>query len=398
MPTTNNLTDSKCKAIKPTDKPQKISDGGGLFLYVTPQGSKLWRCAYRLDGRQQTASFGAYPAVTLQEARQQRDELKRKLRTGAPVKEAKAKAGMTLDDAHAAYWGGRKDLSASYLDNERRAYEMHVQTHLGKRTMREITRADMLAALNILDAAGKHDYVRKVRMWLAQLWDWAIEQGQATDNPARVIKPQRAFGKKPVEHFAALEIRDIPSFMDRLSYESELQSVLACKLLALTWVRTQELRMMEWSEIEGDLWRIPEGKMKRRREHLVPLSRQAMELLDTLKARSRGSRYVFPNDRRLDRPMSENAILYLIGRIGYKGMMTGHGFRSVGSTWANENGFNADAIERQLAHAPDDKVRAVYLRSEFMLERRRMLQSWADWLLQTRPAEVCQASTTENAG
>lgn len=397
MPT-NNLSDSKCKAIKPTDKPQKISDGGGLFLYVTPQGSKLWRCAYRLDGKQQTASFGAYPAVSLQEARQRREDLKARLRVGEPVKEAKPKAGMTLDQAHDAYWSGRKDLSASYLDNERRAYEMHVQPHLGSRIMRDIARADLLATLNILDAAGKHDYVRKVRMWLAQLWDWAIEQEQASENPARTIKPQRAFGKRQVEHFAALEIRDIPAFMERLSYEAELQSVLACKLLALTWVRTQELRMMEWSEIEGDLWRIPEGKMKRRREHLVPLSRQAIELLDKLKARSRGSRYVFPNDRRLDRPMSENSVLYLIGRIGYKGQMTGHGFRSVGSTWANENGFNADAIERQLAHAPDDKVRAVYLRSEFMPERRRMLQAWADWLLPAQQRQASQPSTTESAG
>lgn len=397
MPT-NNLSDSKCKAIKPTDKPQKISDGGGLFLYVTPQGSKLWRCAYRIDGKQQTASFGAYPAVSLQEARQRREDLKARLRVGEPVKEAKKKAGMTLDQAHDAYWSGRKDLSASYLDNERRAYEMHVQPHLGSRIMRDIARADLLATLNILDAAGKHDYVRKVRMWLAQLWDWAIEQEQASENPARTIKPQRAFGKRQVEHFAALEIRDIPAFMERLSYEAELQSVLACKLLALTWVRTQELRMMEWSEIEGDLWRIPEGKMKRRREHLVPLSRQAIELLDKLKARSRGSRYVFPNDRRLDRPMSENSVLYLIGRIGYKGQMTGHGFRSVGSTWANENGFNADAIERQLAHAPDDKVRAVYLRSEFMPERRRMLQAWADWLLPDPQRQASQLSTTESAG
>lgn len=397
MPT-NNLSDSKCKAIKPTDKPQKISDGGGLFLYVTPQGSKLWRCAYRLDGRQQTASFGAYPAVSLQEARQRREDLKARLRAGEPVKEARQKAGMTLDQAHDAYWSGRKDLSASYLDNERRAYEMHVQPHLGSRIMRDIARADLLATLNILDAAGKHDYVRKVRMWLAQLWDWAIEQEQASENPVRTIKPQRAFGKRQVEHFAALEIRDIPAFMERLSYEAELQSVLACKLLALTWVRTQELRMMEWSEIEGDLWRIPEGKMKRRREHLVPLSRQAIELLDKLKARSRGSRYVFPNDRRLDRPMSENSVLYLIGRIGYKRQMTGHGFRSVGSTWANENGFNADAIERQLAHAPDDKVRAVYLRSEFMPERRRMLQAWADWLLPDPQRQASQPSTTESAG
>lgn len=381
MPTTNTLTDSKCKAAKPADKPFKMFDGGGLFLAVMPTGGKLWRCAYRVNGKQQTASFGPYPSVSLQDARRQREELKAKLRAGDTVKAPKKSVGMTLDDAHTAYWSGRKDLSESYLSNERRAYEMHVQPVLGKRELSSISRVDVLAVLNVMDAAGLHDYVRKVRMWLAQLWDWAVEQGQATTNPPRSIKPERAFGSRSVENFAALELSEVHEFMGRLSYEPELQSVLACKLLALTWVRTGELRMMLWSEIDRDLWRIPAGKMKRGRDHLVPLSAQALELLEKLKARSRGSVYVFPNDRRLDRPMSENSVLYLIGRIGYGGRMTGHGFRTIGSTWANENGFNRDAIERQLAHAPDDKVRAVYLRSEFLPERRRMLQAFADWLI-----------------
>lgn len=380
MPTTNNLTDSKCKAFKASAKPQKHSDGGGLFLFITPQGSKLWRCAYRLDGKQQTASFGPYPEVGLSAARAQRDALKAKLRAGEPVREVKVKAGMTLDDAHATYWAGRKDLSPSYLANERRAYEMHIQPHLGGVAIKAIDRAQLLATLNILDAAGRHDYVRKVRMWLAQLWDWAIEQGEAADNPARSIKPERAFGKRPVEHFAALTLPEVAVFFERLALEAELQSVLACKLLALTWARTGELRMMEFTEIDGDLWRIPAGKMKRRREHVVPLSPPALEIIEKLRQRSRGSKYVFPNDRRLDRPMSENSVLFLIGRIGYKGRMTGHGFRTVGSTWANEAGYSADAIERQLAHAPDDKVRAVYNRAEYLTERREMLHAWAKHL------------------
>lgn len=382
MPTTNTLTDSKCKAAKPSDKPQKLFDGGGLYLAVMPTGGKLWRCAYRLNGKPQTASFGPYPSVTLLEARRQRDELKAKLRSGEPVKESRSsKSVPTLEQAHGLYWSGRKDLSSSYLQNESRAFEMHVKPWLGKLPISSIGRTEVLEALNHLDASGKHEYTRKCRMWLSQVFDWALEQGHVQSNPCKSIKPDKAFGKKPVQNFAALELSDVHAFLERLNLESELQSVLACKMLALTWVRTGELRMMEWAEIDGDLWRIPQGKMKRRRDHLVPLSAQALEILDKLRARSRGSKYVFPNDRRIDRPMSENSILYLIGRIGYGGRMTGHGFRTIGSTWANENGFNSDAIERQLAHAPEDKVRAVYLRSEFLPERRRMLQAFADWLI-----------------
>lgn len=206
------------------------------------------------------------------------------------------------------------------------------------------------------------------------------ERGHAQVNPAALIRPEKAFGRQQVEHFAALDHVALPAFFARLAIEQDLQSVLALKLLALTWVRTTELRNMRWSEIAGDLWVIPAGKMKRRRDHVVPLSTQALSLLKTLKERAGRSEYVFPANHRMDRPMSENAILYLLYRMGYKGRMTGHGFRSIASTWANERGYPSDAIERQLAHAPEDKTRAAYNRAQYLDQRRTMLQVWADWL------------------
>lgn len=380
---TNKLTDAKCRGIKPGDKATKEFDGGGLFLFCSQTGAKVWRLAYRVNGKPQTLVIGPYPAVTLQEARQKRDEAKAVLRAGQDPNSARkaSRNAVTLTEAHAAYWGGRKDLSASYLENERRAFEMHVQPTLGARIMKDITRADVLATLNTLDARGKHDYVRKVRMWLAQLWDWAIEQGHATENPPRSIKPERAFGKKQVEHFAALELREVPAFMERLSVEGDLQSVLALRLLALTWVRTNELRFMRWDEIDGDTWLIPAGKMKRRREHVVPLSKAAQDLLAVLKPRAGSSVYVLPAEHRPDRPISENAILALLYRMGMKGEMTGHGWRSVASTWANEAGYPPDVIERQLAHVPGDPTRAAYNRAQYIDQRRAMLEAWAVWLM-----------------
>lgn len=382
MPTTNKLTDAKCRGIKPAEKAAKYFDGEGMHLYVSPKGAKVWRLAYRVNGKPQTLVIGPYPAVTLQEARQKRDEAKAVLRAGKDPNAARkaSRNAVTLTEAHTAYWGGRKDLSTSYLENERRAFEMHVQPMLGSRVMKDITRADVLATLNTLDARGKHDYVRKVRMWMAQLWDWAIEQGHATENPPRSIKPERAFGKKQVEHFAALELREVPAFMGRLAIEGELQSVLALRLLALTWVRTNELRFMRWDEIDGNTWLIPAGKMKRRREHVVPLSKAAQDLLKVLKPRAGSSVYVLPAEHRPDRPISENAILALLYRMGLKGKMTGHGLRSVASTWANEAGYPPDVIERQLAHVPGDKVRAVYNRSLYLDQRRAMLEAWSAWL------------------
>ena len=381
MPT-NTLTDAKCKGAKPAGKAYKLFDGGGLFLWVSPSGEKRWRLAYRLGGKQQTMALGAYPVLSLADARARRDAVKGLLLAGDdPMRERhSAKIGMTLADSVSAYWGGRLDVSDGYRANALRGIEMHVLPALGCRDVRSITREDLLVELRRMDAAGLAVYVRRVRMWLSQVFDWAVENGYMEINHADLIKPEKAFSRKKTSHFAALDLNDLPDFMARLSIEREIQSVLACRLLMLTWTRTTELRMMEWAEIDGDLWRLPAGKMKREKDHLVPLSTQALEILKTMKARSRGSAYVFPSEYRTDRPMSENSVLYLIYRMGYKGRMTGHGWRSVASTWANERGFKPDAIERQLAHTPDNKVRSAYNRAEYLPERRAMLQDWADYL------------------
>lgn len=381
MPT-NTLTDRQCKAEAPSDKPKKLFDGGGLHLFVSTTGSKTWRLAYRIDGRPQTMSFGSYPAVSLAKARERRDEVKAILAEGGdPMAPRRVqRAGMTLAEASEEYWEGRRDLSESYRSNAKRAIEMHLVPLLGKRNIGSIDRQDLLDALQVMNAAGLAVYVRKVRMWIGQVFEWAVENGHAKINPAALINPRNAFARAKVEHFASVDLAEVPQLMQRVALEQDLQSVLAFRLLAMTWVRTGELRMMEFAEIDGSLWRIPAGKMKRGRDHLVPLPLQALALLKELKARSRGSRYVFPAEHRDDRPMSENAILALLARIGYKGRMTGHGWRTIASTWANENGYNRDAIERQLAHAPDDKIRAAYNRAEYLPERAAMLQDWADWL------------------
>lgn len=390
MPTAK-LTDAQCRAAKPREKAYKLFDGGGLALVVLPSGAKSWRLFYRDAGRQQTHSLGLYPAIGAAEARRRAAVARESVGRGADPSEPKKTApvrGLVLRQACEDYWAGRNDVTPDYRANALRGLELHVWPVLGEREVSKVTRADVLGVLDALDAKGRHVYVRKVRVWLSLALDWWAERAEGRINVARSIDPKRAFGHRAVEHHAALTLAEVPALMQRLALEAELQSALALKLLALTWTRTGELRAMRWDEIERDaagvpvLWRLDRARMKMRREHMVPLSRQAVALLAALKLRSGASPYVLPNDRRpADRPMSENSMLYLLGRIGYGGRMTGHGWRSVASTWANEAGYSADAIERQLAHAPEDKVRAAYNAAQYMPQRVTMLQAWADWLL-----------------
>lgn len=386
----NKLTDAICKRAAPGEKPRKLSDGHGLYLFVSPTGAKIWRVGYRQNGKEGTEVLGPYPLLSLADARIKRDAFRRKLLDGVNVK-AKPKKSITFSDAVEKYWlgeknaageytGGRKDVSASYRGNATRGLAMHLEADIGATPIGMITREMILAPLMRLDAAGKHVYARRLRMWAGLVFDWAVEHGHCAINQAALINPEKAFGRKPTENHAALPLSEIPAFLQRLALEKDLQSVLACRLLALTWVRTGELRMMKWDEIEGDVWRVPGPRMKMKRTHLVPLSRQAVAILDNLKLRSRGGEYVFPGERTLDRPMSENAVLYLIHRIGYKDRMTGHGWRGVASTWANEHGYNRDHIEMQLAHGSDNAVRSAYNHAAYLPQRRAMLQDFADWL------------------
>ena len=385
----NVLTDTVIRRLSSHEKGTKHFDGLGLFLFVSPAGGKIWRLQYRIDGKQQTKTIGPYPLISLQEARKRRDELRVKVIDGtisAIVPSIVPTKVTTLTASIDAYWSGRRDISATYIERVRNAMARHIEPFIGAKDIKDISRQDLLDQLNRMDAAGLHEFVRKVRMWVSQVFDYAVEQKLCSENIAALIKPEKAFGKTAVKNHPHLKIEDVHTFMARLALEKqELQSVLGCHLLALTWTRTTELRTMQWSEIDGDLWRIPAGKMKRKNNHIVPLCRQALEILEKARFTGRGSMYVFPNDRRIDRPMSENAILYMIHGLGYKGQMSGHGWRSVASTWANEAGYPPDAIERQLAHNPENETRSAYNHAAYLPVRKKMIQDFADWLYKTDP-------------
>lgn len=387
----NKLTDAQCRGFKPMDKAYKKSDGHGMYLFVTPSGSKVWRLGYRNEfGKEQVHVLGPYPLLSLSEARTKRDEIRLKLLNGDNIK-SKPKKSITFSEAVNAYWlgqkdatgkltGGRMNVSQGYRDNATRGLAMHLEPFIGNTPIAMITKEMVLDALMKLDAAEKFVYAKRIRVWAGQVFDWAVEHGHCAINPAAQIKPEKAFRSKPVEHFPSLPLAELPDFLRRMSLEQDIQSVLAFRLLMLTWVRTKELRMMKWAQIEGATWRVPRGNMKMGREHLVPLSKQALAILQQLKMRSRGGDYVFPNDRRIDRPMSENSILYLIHRIGYKGRMTGHGCRSVASTWANEHEYNPDHVEMQLSHDDNDEVRGSYNNALYLKQRTVMMQAYADWV------------------
>ena len=218
MPT-NKLRDQQCKGAKPAAKGYKLFDGGGLFLFVSPAGGKSWRVAYRLDGIPKTKSLGPYPEVSLLAAREKLAELKAMLREGKDPMAGKRgnRPGMPFSEACRAYWDGRQDVSEGYRDNALRGLEMHLYPTLGKKDVSSIGRDDLLAALRVMDAAGKHVYVRKVLIWASQVFDWAVENGLSPINPATMIRPDKAFGRTQVKSFAALELREVPEFLHRLT-------------------------------------------------------------------------------------------------------------------------------------------------------------------------------------
>lgn len=394
----NRLTDAVIKRAAATDKPYKLTDGEGLYLYVSTAGGKSWRLQYRRDGKQQTATLGRYPDVTLAQARQKRVDARAVIADGDKPA-VRIKTGTTLKQASAAYWGGRHDVSEVYKHNATRALEMYILPTLGSKPVGAVTKADCMDVLGRMNAAGKFVYVRKTRRWLGQVLDWAVESGHAESNVVAEIRPEKAFGKRKQVSYPAIDPSQASDLLARLAMETRTQTIIATELLMLTWVRTGELRGMRWAEIEGDTWRIPEGRMKRRQEHLVPLSRQAQALLKELHDRRLSDDIVFVNARSNDRPMSENAILYMLGRIGYRKIMTGHGFRSLASTWANDRQWSPDAIEMQIAHSKTDAVRAAYNRAAYMPIRREMMQAFADWVQEQRVrADVVSMPSIRGAG
>ena len=387
------LTDTEIRKIKPNEKPLKISDGGGLFLLVTPQGGKLWRLAYRLAGKQKTLALGAYPAVSLAEARAKRDEAKKQLANG--IDPSKAKRAAKEADQNAAANGfeviarewHRMHMANKTEDHANKTLsnlEKDAFPWLGKQPITTIEAPDVLAVVRRIEQRGANEIAKKVKRSIGQVFRYAIATGRASRNPVPDL--QGALTPTTVKHHSAItEPNEIGALLRACEgYTGNFVTRCALRLSFLVMLRPGEVRKAEWSEIdlERSEWRIPADKMKMRDEHIVPLSRQAIAIFEEIKPLTGSGRFVFPSVRSHARPMSENTITGALRRLGYTGAeMTAHGFRGMASTRLNEaHLFHPDAIERQLAHGERDSVRAAYNRAQYLPERVKMMQWWADYL------------------
>ncbi len=385
------LSDTAIKNTKPQAKPIKVRDGGGLYLLINPNGSRWWRLDYRFDGKRKTLSMGIYPDVPLKTARSRRDDARVLLADGVDPgaqrkaeKQAKSEAGSNTFEALAREWMATrgKEWTESYASKTKSALERNAFPAIGSKPITEITAPNLLAMLRAIESRGIVDMAHRIQQHCGAIFRYAIATGRAIADPVPSLRGALSTVKK--EHYAA--ITDPAEYAELLrdidNYRGEATTKAAMQLLALTFQRTKEVRFAEWSQFDlaAALWRIPAEIMKMREAHIVPLSKQAIEILNRLQAITGGGRLVFPSSISRERPISENTVVYGLARMGYKGRMTGHGFRSVASTLLNEQGYRPDIIERQLAHSEKNAVRAAYNRAEYLPERKNMMQEWADYL------------------
>lgn len=385
------LTDAAIRNAKPKAKPYKLSDGGGMFLYIHPNGSRYWRLKYRFTGKEKLLALGVYPETGLAQAREGRLEARKILVKGGDPIEAKKEVKRQLllksensFETVAHEWFETKKIAwtARYATYMLSRLEKDIFPKLGSRPIADITAPELLSVLKAIEKRGALEIAQRAAQTCSQIFMYAIITCRAERNPAQDL---RGALKSPAKkNYAHLKAMELPEFLKKVeTYDGSLQTKLALKLMMLTFVRTTELRGATWSEInmEKAEWHIPAERMKMRRGHIVPLSRQAIEVLQALQPITGHWKYVFPCQNKPLKCMSENTILFAIYRMGYHKRTTGHGFRHTASTILNESGlFKGDAIERQLAHVQGNKVRAAYNHAEYLPERRKMMQWWADYL------------------
>ena len=399
------LTDVAIRNAKPAARPLKLFDGGGLFLLVTPKGSKWWRFKYRVNGKEKLLSLGVYPEVSLKDAREARDAHRKLMKSGldpgvhrkVQKAAAVARAANSFEAVAREWWTKHSPRWAkSHSDRTLRRLERDVFPWVGGRPIAEITPPELLTVLRRTEARGALETAHRVRRTCSDVFRYGIATGRTERDPAAdllgALPPVRS-GRFPAITDPAA-IGDLLQALD--GYQGSVVTRCALRLAPLVFVRPGELRGAEWAEfdLDGAMWRIPGKRMKSRNEHLVPLSRQAVELLRELHPLTGRRRHVFPGVRSTDRAMSSNTLNAALRRLGYeKDVMVAHGFRSMASTLLNEQGWNRDAIERQLAHAERDETRAAYHRAQYLEERRRMMQAWADYLEGLRERASSSASS-----
>lgn len=388
------LTDTFLRNLKATGNVKKYSDGEGLYLHLSATGGKLWRMAYRFGGKQKTLSIGTYPAVGLKDARNRREEAKSMLAAGIDPGEQKqaAKAAAQVEtknsfEAVAREWHALQ--SPKWVESHRANIIVGLQKdffpHIGKMPIHEVTAATLLSVLRRIEARSAPKTAKKMRQTCGQIFRYAIATDRADRDPSADLRD--ALTPAKTKSFASLkDPKAIGALLRNIdAYEGNVIVRCALQMAPYVFVRPSELRRAEWSEflLEGDTpeWRIPADRMKMKAVHIVPLARQVIAVLQELRPYSQHSRYLFPSMRATSAPISDMTLLGALRRLGYnKDEMTVHGFRSMASTLLNERGYNRDWIERQLAHGERNSVRAAYNYAEYLQERRKMMQEWADYL------------------
>jgi integrase len=386
------LTDTGIRKAKAKDKAYRMSDSGGLYLFVTPPGGKLWRWKYRFDGREKLMSFGSYPDVSLSLARERHIEARKLLATGTdPMAERKAEKVAAEDSFQSVarvwleHWqDGKSPRHAAYV---KRRMEADILPCLGARPIAAIEAPELVAMTKAIEQRGARDIAKRALETTGQVFRYAIAHGFARRNPASEIRPSDILKSTRKVNYARVDARELPNLLRSIEvYQGTHVTRLALKLMALTFVRTGELIGAKWAEFDlvAARWDIPAERMKMRTPHIVPLTRQALVVLDTLQTLTGENEWLFPGDRSAKKPMSNNTILKALERMGYKGRMTGHGFRGLASTILHEQGYPHEHIELQLAHAPRNAVSAAYNHALYLEPRTRMMQDWADFLERTQ--------------
>jgi integrase len=390
------LTDTEIRKSRPGDKAYRLPDSKGLFLFITPTGGKLWRWKYRHRGMQKLMTLGKYPDVPLALARERHAEARRLLATGVdPMGQRKAEkiafkaenenSFQTIASLWFEHW--RVEKSRQHVDATRRRMEANILPLLGSRPITEIEAPELVAMVKAIETRGASDLAKRAMENAGQIFRYAIAHGYAKRNPASEIRPADILKPTHKTNLARIDAKELPGLLRAIEiYQGTHVTRLAIKLMAMTFVRTSELIGAKWAEfdMEAARWNIPAERMKMRSPHIVPLAAQAIEVLEMLHTLTGTSEWLFPGDRSVNKPMSNNTILQALKRMGYKGRMTGHGFRGLASTILHEQGYIHEHIELQLAHAPRNAVSAAYNHALDLEPRAKMMQDWADFLERTQ--------------
>jgi integrase len=388
------LTAKEIDNAKPRAKPYKLFDGGGIFLEVTPAGGRLWRWKYRLAGKEKLLALGKYPEVRAPDARKRAAEARQAVHEGrdpsAEKRAAKERQRISADtsfEAVARIWMTK--VAPSLAENTQAKHKAFLQGDvfpwIGSRPLAELSAPDLLAVLRRIESRGALDIAKRTYNLMGRVFRYGVGHGLCTRDPSRDIELRDVLHKPEVRHHASVtDPKEAGALLRAIDgFAGALTTRCALRLAPLVFVRPGELRHAEWPEFDFEKaeWRIPAAKMKMGEQHIVPLAPQAVAVLREIQPLTGHGRYVFPGERTRERPISENTVNGALRRLGYtKDEMTGHGFRSMASTLLHELGYPHAVIERQLAHGERNKVSASYNFAEYLPERRKMMQEWADYL------------------